>query len=347
MNRLRFTARGSPVFVTGAGLLIVLLFGVVDYVTGPQISFSIFYLIPIAAVSWLVGAAGGLTTSVVAAACFLLAILLGPREYAHPSIPYWNALVRLGFFFIVTVSLTSLRGARERREELSRFVVHDLRSPLANVMTGLSILREDEGNKLDDQQKGFVEMCLVSCTRMLTLINSILDLARLEKGGMPLHRENVPAADLCTAALNQIRLWARQKKVRLEEFVPDNIVVRADVEVTERVIVNLLSNAVKYAPEDSVVAIRVDAHDASSVAFSVQDQGAGIPQEWAERVFDAYAQVEVGQPATGASSGLGLTFSRRAVQAQGGQIWMTSAPNAGTTVTFTLPAATEDGTRDA
>lgn len=129
MNWLRSMARRSPVFVTGTGLLIVLLFGLVDYLTGPEISFSTFYLIPIAAVSWLVGVSGGLVTSIAAAAVFLLAILLGPHEYAHPSIPYWNALVRLGFFLVVTVSLTSLKGARERREELSQFVVHDLRSP--------------------------------------------------------------------------------------------------------------------------------------------------------------------------------------------------------------------------
>lgn len=341
MNWLRFIARRSAVAVTATGLLLVLILGVIDYVTGPEISFSIFYLIPVAAASWVVGVAAGIAMSVLAAISFLMAILLEQREYAHPSIPYWNALVRLGFFFIVAFSLSSLRTARNRREELGQFIVHDLRSPLANVMTGLSILQEDYDKKLDEQQKRFVEMCMVSCTRMLTMINSMLDLTRLENDRMPLHRKNVPAIDLSTAALNQVQLWSRQKNVRLDESVPNDISVYADAEVTVRVIVNLLSNAVKHAPDGSVVTITVERQDTSHVAFTVRDEGAGVPEEWAEKIFDAYTQVDLGQPGTSAGSGLGLTFSRRAVQAQDGEIWMKSSPNAGTAVTFTLPAGSE------
>lgn len=336
---LQFSARWSRISVTAVGLSVVLLFGVLDYVSGSEISVSIIYLIPIAAVAWLSGIAAGSVVSVMAAICYLTAILLEDHGYSHPSIPYWNALVRLGFFFVMAGSLSSLRWTRERREELRQFIIHDLRSPLANVMTGLSILRESYDDRLNEQQQGLVEMCLVSCTRMLTLINSLLDLGRLERGSMPIVREDVPAADLCNAALSQVRLWARQKEVEFEDFAPPDVVVRADVELTTRVIVNLLSNAVRYAPEGSVVNLRAAPHDASHVAFSVQDQGAGIPEEWAEKIFDAYTQVDDGRPVVGSGSGLGLTFARRAVQAQGGRIWMKSNPDDGTTVTFTIPIA--------
>lgn len=341
MNSLRFREAVSATSVTAVGLVLVAALGVVDYITGPEISFSIFYLIPIALVSWVVGLAAGLITSALAAVSYLAALLMESREFSHPSIPFWNAVVRMGFFFVVTVSLASLRHAIDRQEELRQFIIHDLRSPLANVMTGLQILRDDTGQQLDDRQQGFVEMCLVSCTRMLTLINSLLDLSRLERNGMPLNRDAVEAFAICESALNQVRLWAMQRNVRLDAHVPDDAVVHADAELTERVLVNLLSNAVKHAPDGSVITLRVAEHHGKHLAFSVEDEGAGIPRELTEKVFETYAQVDTSGTGFLDGTGLGLAFSRKAVEAQGGRIWMKSAPDAGTIVTFTLPRATE------
>lgn len=347
MNSLRTREAISSASFTVAGLVLVAVLGVVDYVTGPEISFSIFYLIPIALVSWVVGLTAGLITSVLAALSYLTALLMESRDFAHPSIPFWNAIVRLGFFFVVTVSLSSLRQAIDRQEELRQFIIHDLRSPLANVMTGLQILRDDAGRQLDERQRGFVDMCLVSCTRMLTLINSLLDLSRLERNGMPLHREAVEAEAVCEAALDQVRLWALQRNVRLDALVPGDAVAHADAELTERVLVNLLSNAVKHAPEGSAITLLVSEHQGTQLAFSVADEGEGIPRELTEKVFETYAQLDTSETGFLGGTGLGLAFSKRAVEAQGGRIWMKSAPDAGTVVTFTLPRATAHRSQDA
>lgn len=341
MNWLRFLARQSRATILAIGLILVVVLGLVDYVTGPEISFSIFYLIPTASLAWVSGLTAGVIASIAAASTYLVADLLGPEVYSHPSIPYWNALVRLGFFLIVAVSLSSLRSAQDKRQELRQFVVHDLRSPLSNVMTGLDILREDSDSRLNEQQKGFVDMCMVSCTRMLTLINSLLDLPRLERGRMPLKREPVAADQLVVVALAQVRLWAQQKDVHMDVETPSDHVVEADAEITVRVLVNILSNAVKHAPDGSMITIRSTRHDNNHVAFSVRDEGVGVAKEWAKKVFEPYVQTEPEDAAHG--SGLGLAFSRRAVRAQGGEIWIESAPAKGATVTFTLPRASHGG----
>ena len=178
------------------GFVSILLLGAIDHLTGPEISFSIFYLLPISMAAWFVGRRAGLALSAVGAATWLVADLLAGQTYSHAVIPYWNAIVRLGFFLVVSQALSGWRASKERQEELSQFVVHDLRSPLGNVMTGLQLLQESAAETMDATQQDLVEMCLVSCNRMLTLVNSLLDLARLEGGRMPLQCRDVDVQEL-------------------------------------------------------------------------------------------------------------------------------------------------------
>lgn len=342
MNWMRFVARRSRSSVLLFSLLLVTLLGVADYATGPEISFSIFYLLPISLVSWFVGFPAGVVTSALAAFAFLTDSV-GRGSFSHVTIPFWNAIARLGFFIFVATTLSSLRSAIDRREELSRFIIHDLRSPLTNVMTGLEILNEDEERRLSADQQGFVEACMVSCKRMLTLINSLLDLPRLERRRMPLNVDRVGAEALCKAALDQVRLWARQKNITIvEAYPPDDVMVMADAGITVRVLENVLSNAVKFSGEDSRIMLRVYRHDEGHLAFSIEDEGTGISDDGSELSFNSMD--EANDHVSPRGSGLGLTFSRYAVEAQQGRIWLTSTNGAGTTATFTLPMA-EEGSR--
>jgi len=173
---------------------------------------------------------------------------------------------------------------------------------------------------------------------MLTLINSLLDLAQLEGGRMPLQPGMVSVKELVEQSLQQVSVWAGRNRVALS-FEPDASVetVYADHAVTIRVLVNLLSNAIKFSPPGSVVTVRTAPSDTNRVAFSVVDQGRGIPKEWRNRVFDKFVQVEARRAGSTVGSGLGLSFCRLAVEVQGGHIWLESEINRGTTITFTLP----------
>lgn len=322
---------------------IILLVGVIDYLTGTEISFSIFYLLPISLTAWFVGRRAGIAMSIISAISWFAAGLLAGQIYSNLAVPYWNTIVRLGFFIIVTQALSGLKASRNRQEELVQFIVHDLRSPLANVMMGLQTLPEIVDPKMNTAQIDLIQICLVSCNRMLTLINSMLDLARLEAGHMPLQPSDINVKELVESSIKQVTVWANHNHVALEYVLAADIEkVYTDFELTIRILVNLLSNAIKFSRPESVISVRVVTSDTAMLTFSIIDRGPGIPKEWVDKVFDKFTQVE-SHKAGGikVGSGLGLTFCRLAVEALGGQIWAESILDTGTTITFTLPVSAQ------
>jgi len=118
-NTLAFFSRLSrPVWFL-VGIIVVFLIGITDYVTGDELSFSIFYLLPVAITTWFVGRNTGIVFAVISAVCWLAADLLGGHRYSHPAIPYWNMTVRFGFFLIVLITIARLQSALERERILS------------------------------------------------------------------------------------------------------------------------------------------------------------------------------------------------------------------------------------
>jgi signal transduction histidine kinase len=339
MRLLERIGRLSRLSLMIVGLVLVGLIGALDYLTGPELSFSIFYLIPIALAARFGGRQAGIFISATSTLSWLAADLLAQHQYSHALFPFWSSLVRLGFFLIVTYTLSAVRAARARNEELSHFVVHDLRSPLSNVMTALETIQEIASERMDAAEQEMIEVCLLSCQRMLTLINSLLDLARLEGGRMHLQAGDVEVKELVELSLQQVSIWARLSRVTLTSQLEAGVErVHADPEVTSRILVNLLSNAIKVSQAGMVVNLRLVATAANKVAFSIADQGPGIPGEWQDKVFDKFVQVDSERKIGRAvGSGLGLTFCRLAVEAQGGRIWLESEEGKGTTVSFTLP----------
>jgi signal transduction histidine kinase len=335
-----FLNRQPRMRVSLLGFLSVACLGALDYLTGHEISFSIFYLLPVAMVAWYVGRRGGILISCASAVSWLLAELLAGSAYSHPAIPFWNTLVRLGFFSIITYILSTLRITRQNQENLIQFVIHDLRAPLAIILTGLQIVEE-----LDDETPvrdgiPIIERSISAGNRMLTLINSLLDLSRLESGRMPVQIQQVATRELVETSLAEIQAWAARKQIEPAAHVDTGAEwVQADSDLTVRILVNLLSNAVKYSPPESSVLVHVAADGPGMTVFSVADGGPGIPEEWKGRIFDKFVSVEARSKGVNAGSGLGLHFCQQAVKAQGGQIWLDGEQGAGTTIRFSLPTA--------
>lgn len=330
-----FLSRRSQHFWIAVGLLLVGLIATVDYFTDPDI--LILYLIPIILVDWFAGEKPGVVLAVASAIAWFAADVLSTTHDTAGVVPYWNLAVRSAIFLTVTYMLSGLLASRKRHEELMHFIIHDLRAPLTNVLTGLQTLRQMRDGKMDESEQEMLDMALISSNRMLTLINSILDLPRLEHRKMPVQTQEVSIDELVNNSLAIVALWASQNRVRIiYEADPEVNTVVADTDITTRVLVNLLSNALKYSPPDSTITVRVRTSDEGMVTFSVTDEGPGIPPEWVEKVFDKYAQVEARKE--GANTGLGLTFCQIAVEAQKGRIWIESEVGKGTTVLFTLPA---------
>lgn len=333
LSNLARRSRRSLWFIT---LLTLLLIWLLDYVSGPQVSIAIFYLLPVGLATWYLSRPAGMVTSIASAAAWVVADLITNPLSVNPFILFWNAAVRLGIFLIVTFVLASLREARLRQEELIAFVVHDLRSPLGNILGSVEMI--DMLAREDGAISEFVELSLVSGKGMLLLIDSLLDLARLESGKMPVRRETVTVEPLLEEAIRQVSTLALQRQVTVMANVsPDVHSVTADRDLLGRIVVNLLSNALKFSPAGSTICVEANQDTDHSLLICVADEGPGIPEKWHRQVFDKFEQVQARKEGAAIGSGLGLTFCRMAIEAQGGHIWLAPGRESGTVICLAIP----------
>jgi signal transduction histidine kinase len=336
-------AQPRPLVMVEIALLVAVV-GLLDYVTGPELAFTVFYVVPVALATWRLGRRAGLVTAVAGSLTWLAGDLTTPHAGRAPLVPDWNALVLLLLLGGVAWVTSSLRASLRTQEQLSYFIVHDLRSPLAAMLMSLNALRSVVGDSMPERQRTLVAIALDAGDQMGTLINSLLDMAKLEHGSMKVEAESLGAAELVEAAVRQATPWAETAGLRIEVAIaPAASCVWCDRELTFRVLANLLANAIKHAPPGSTISVEAGASPAGEALLGVSDPGPGIPPQWLNRVFDKFEQVDARKSGAAVGTGLGLTFCRLAVQAQGGRIWVESQPGVRTTFRFTLPVCQTEG----
>lgn len=309
-------------------LLLALAVGVADFFVDPDL--LILYLAPLFMAAWYDGSRSGYVVSIYAAsASFLIQSVLGQSPDLDTS-AISTMTVRLLAFLTISHVFSRLRESRRQQDELVEFIIHDLRSPISSAITGLMTLEQSE-TKMDMEEKEMVQLALVSNQRALTLVNSILDVAKLESGKMEVRWEELEVERFLQDCLSPLALWAQGHNVRFEvKALKERAVI--DRDLTARVLANLLGNALKFSPEGSAIVVEA-APDHQGVKFSVVDEGPGIPAEYVEKIFEPFGQVKGTQGGTG----LGLTFCRLAVQAQGGKIGVKSQLGQGSSFWFTIP----------
>lgn len=233
---------------------------------------------------------------------------------------------------------TKLMEQEHLKDALFDFLIHDLRSPLTSIISGLETLLVSTEDNLEPKDRELIELALIGAHRLLTMVNSILDLRKMEEAKFPLYLKEIELRESVGEAIKQVQLWAKQNNVNLQlDFSPDvPEKIFADRWVLIRILVNLLSNALKYTPIGGSVTVTVTM-DNDWVHFSVKDQGPGIPKEYLDRIFDKFVQVEARKAGGAVGTGLGLTFCKLAVEAHSGRIWIESQVRQGTTVHFVLP----------
>jgi signal transduction histidine kinase len=177
---------------------------------------------------------------------------------------------------------------------------------------------------------------------MLKMILDLLDVEGLEEGRLAPTADRVDMTELARVAVDDAEVSARQKDVRLDLVTTEKIVAEADPVLMRPVIDNLLANALQHSPSGGRVEVAA-AYREEGVELRVSDDGPGIPEELREKVFEKYAQVEMKRQGAGSTNrGLGLTFCRLAVEAQGGTIWVESGPRSGACFVTILPASVAD-----
>jgi PAS domain S-box-containing protein len=246
-----------------------------------------------------------------------------------------------------------LKEIDHMRSTLTDLVVHDLKAPLTSISSTLQLLQEYPPEKIGQETvQELLAIAEHSCQRLTRMIESMLDVERMEAGQFPLQKVLISCAELVDEVLRDIAPLVRESGVEMESDVAPNLPsIHADPDVLRRVLWNLLDNALKYTPGGGVVRVwaRAIVRTGSEagpphrlppghwVMLGVSDSGPGISPEDQERIFDKFAQASVAG-ARRRGSGLGLTFCRLAVEAHGGRIWVESRPGGGSTFVCALPA---------
>jgi len=219
----------------------------------------------------------------------------------------------------------------EMRQDLIHMLVHDLKSPLAGIGFAAAAVQRLAADRLEVRETAHLARIGATTSRLAEMVRSILDVARLEDGRLPLHPTSSEFREICMKVAVIFEQEAEQKHVSI--VIPDNAVTCwCDPDLISRVLANLVGNAVKFAPEHSEIRIAAEAEPLCT-RVSVTDDGQGVPPEFRERIFERFSQMEAREYSTG----LGLTFCKLAVVAHGGDIGVSSEQGKGSTFWFTLP----------
>jgi PAS domain S-box-containing protein len=225
------------------------------------------------------------------------------------------------------------------REDLASMIYHDLRSPLANVVSGLDVLEMMLPADKDPTIRSVLDIALRSTERVQRLASSLLDTSRLEQGQSIGNPEPYSGVELVQSAIEAVSPGAEAKEIKVEAVVAKDLPrVLADLEMIRRVLINLLENAIKYSSEGKAILVGAK-RNGEFVEFWIKDEGRGIPENEQGRIFEKFARVQAGATGSTKGLGLGLAYCKLAVEGHGGRIWVESEIGKGSRFAFTIPVA--------
>lgn len=236
------------------------------------------------------------------------------------------------------VAMTRAEAANQAKTEFLANMSHELRTPL-NAINGFSEIMAAEmfGPVGDPRYKGYAADILRSGQHLLSLINDILDMAKIEAGKMTLHYEKVSLKEVCEDALRLMRGKAQESGLTLALDAPDLPEIDADQRGMKQVMLNLISNAVKFTPDGGKITVSIRALDAERQTVAVADTGIGIAAEDLARLARPFEQVEGQHSKTTQGTGLGLALTKSLIEMHQGRMTLASEPGAGTVVSFEVP----------
>jgi signal transduction histidine kinase len=277
---------------------------------------------------------GGLVVNRKAPGAFAPEIIELLKTFATQSV---LAIQNARLFRELADKSAQLEVADRHKSEFLANMSHELRTPLNAVIGFSEVLLERMFGELNDKQAEYLQDILSSGRHLLSLINDILDLSKIEAGRMELDLASFDLPIALDNALTLVRERASRHGIALGLTVDPGVgEIVADERKVKQVLLNLLSNAVKFTPEGGRVAIGATRAD-GVVEIAVSDTGIGIAAEDQEAIFEEFRQVGTDYARKREGTGLGLALARRFVELHGGRIWVKSEVGRGSTFTFSLP----------
>ena len=236
------------------------------------------------------------------------------------------------------VAMTRAEAANQAKSEFLANMSHELRTPL-NAINGFSEIMAGEmfGPLGDPKYKGYAADILKSGQHLLSLINDVLDMAKIEAGKLTLHYDTVSLKELVDDAARLMRGKIEEAGLTLVVEAPDLPDIDADYRGLKQVVLNLISNAVKFTPDGGRISVAISRQNADRLRVTVTDTGIGIAAEDLARLARPFEQVEGQHSKTTQGTGLGLALTKSLIELHGGAMSIESEPGHGTTVRFDLP----------
>ncbi|MFZ2409959.1 MAG: ATP-binding protein [Candidatus Methanoperedens sp.] len=237
-----------------------------------------------------------------------------------------------------------LEAADKAKSEFLASMSHELRTPLNAVLGFSQLLNDGLAGELNEKQKHFVDNINNSGNFLLSLINDILDLSKIEAGKIELVPDKMSVPETIKETLSLIKEKAMKHKVLLKtEIDPELEFIEADKQRFKQVLFNLLSNAVKFSKEEGGAVTITAKKEGDMAQISVSDTGIGIKEENIGRLFHKFEQLESGISQKYGGTGLGLAITKQLVELHGGRIWAESKFGEGSKFTFSIPLETKKG----
>jgi signal transduction histidine kinase len=362
----RYFSRQSKPFLITLGLMLIFSVGVADYITGAELSISIFYLLPISIGTWFLSRRVGFLLSIISSTVGLVTDIVAGHTYSHPVIVYWNNAVQMGFFIIIVFILTELKIEYERtvrlntdlqetivelkrtknelerkaheltrsNQELERFAyvaAHDLKGPLIVAGGHINRLQRLYKDKLDANAERLIRNVIDAIKRMEALINNLLAYARVGTKTKELKLSDFNHLIKFAISNLQVEIEKNNASVTYGQLPT---LVADDIQIIQ-LFQNLIGNGIKFHKgEPPHVHVSVEQKEKRWV-FSVSDNGIGIEPKNVSCIFNIFQRLPIGSGYQG--NGIGLAICKKIVENHRGEIWVESDLGKGSTFHFIIP----------
>jgi signal transduction histidine kinase len=354
MSKIQIKNRFAAILVS---LLLILLIGVLDYISGAEMSFSVFYLIPVLYIAIHDNSTEKIVifNALVAATVWFFADFY-LRPYSYPLIPYWNAFVRFVIFVVVgqlafnlnqkhkklADANKKLEHLNEEKNKLIGVAAHDLRNPIGTIFSFSDLLLSNHIPKADSNTGEIIQYIKETSSNTLIMLEKLLDISKIEAGIIDISPKNQDYIAYVKkyVALNQ--MLADQKKITFRfESDAETMLFPFDEHYLSEVLNNLFTNAIKYSYPESEIVVKVSSTPDDTIKTEVIDTGEGIKKEEQAGLFKYFQRTSTRPTAGEKSTGLGLAIAKKIVLGHKGKIGLKSKRKKGSNFYFELPKLVE------
>jgi PAS domain S-box-containing protein len=273
-------------------------------------------------------------------------VLAGPvtRNLAWTVLPVRGNTKKHTAALLVLQDVTAERQREKLRQDLAYMIVHDLRSPLTNMMVSTDLLLKQISGPINAAQERIIQIASDNSEQMLDLVNALLDIPRLEQRQLELQSQPAELFELVEGVFARIERITAERNIALHNETIELPPICVDISLMRRVLQNLVDNSTKFSPQNGQIYVHAELampdalppnHAPGKWAIvEVADEGPGVPESYRGIIFELYGQAPQGK---GRGTGLGLAFCKLAIAAHGGTIWVEDRPEGGALFRFTVP----------